>query len=105
MRADLLFRDEVYAIIGAAMEVHNIASAGYTEPLCQEMMEIELRLRGIPFEAQKQLTISYKGHPLTKYYVADLVCFRRVLVELKAISQLTEREEAQLLNYMKMTGL
>jgi len=105
MRADLLFKDEVYAIVGAAMEVHNVASAGYTEPLYQEMMEIELRLRCIPFEAQKQLTITYKGHPLSKYYIADLVCFGRVLVELKAISQLTDREEAQLINYLKMTGL
>jgi GxxExxY protein len=105
MRADLLFKDEVYAVVGAAMEVHNVASAGYTEPLYQEMMEIKLRLRGIPFEPQKQLTIAYKGHPLTKYYIADLVCFGNVLVELKAISQLTEREEAQLLNYLKMTGL
>jgi GxxExxY protein len=105
MRADLLFKDEVFAIVGAAMEVHNIASAGYTEPLYQEMLEIELRLRGISFEAQKQLKITYKGHPLSKYYVADLVCFGSVLVELKAISQLTNREEAQLINYLKMTGL
>src|SRR3954465_5895138 len=105
MRDDLLFKDEVYSIVGAAMEVHNVASAGYTEPLYQEMMEIELRLRGVPFEPQKELRITYKGHTLTKYYIADLVCFGSVLVELKALAQLTKREEAQLLNSLKRTGL
>jgi GxxExxY protein len=105
MKDDLLLRDEVYAIIGAAMEVHNEAGAGYTEPIYQEMMEIELRLRGIPFERQKPLRLTYKGNPLEKLYIADLLCYATVLVELKAVERLTRREEAQILNYLKMTGI
>jgi GxxExxY protein len=105
MASELLLKDEVYAIIGAAMEVHNQAGAGYTEPLYQEMLELELSLRQIPFEPQKRLQVSYKGHVLQKYYVADLVCYESVLVELKAVERVTNREEAQILNYLKMTGL
>jgi GxxExxY protein len=102
---ELLFKEEVYAIVGAAMEVYNVAGSGYTEPSYQEMMEIELGLRGIAFEAQKELRLTYKGRPLKRFYVADLVCYGNIIVELKAIERLTNREHAQILNYLKMTGL
>lgn len=105
MPEELLLKEEVYAIIGAAMEVHNEMGAGFSEPIYQESMEIELGLRGIPFEPQKILHVSYKGRRLSKHYVADLVCFGQVLVEIKALSQMTTREESQLLNYLKATGL
>ena len=105
MRDDLLFKEEVYAIMGAAMEVHNVFGAGFSEGVYQEAMEIELALRAIPFEAQKRLQIQYKGHFLKKEYCADLICFNSVLVEIKAIDRLTKREEAQLLNYFKATGI
>jgi GxxExxY protein len=78
---------------------------GFLEPVYQEALEIELRRRGIPFEAQKQLAIYYKGQPLEKKYVADLVCFGQVIAELKGCEGLTGREEAQLLNYMKMARM
>jgi GxxExxY protein len=105
MREELLLKEEVYAIVGAAMEVHNEMSAGYSESIYQESMEIELGLRGIPFEPQKILHVSYKDRVLSKHFVADLVCYGQVLVELKALNQLTGREESQLLNYLKATGL
>jgi GxxExxY protein len=104
-RADLLLRDEVYAIIGAAMEVHTEFGAGFLEPAYQEAMELELTLRGVPFEAQKVLNILYKGYVLKKQYCADLVCYGQIIVEIKALKELTGREEAQLLNYLKATGL
>ena len=68
-------------------------------------MERELRARGIPFEAQKPIDVRYKGEPLGKQYFADLLCYRQVLVELKALSRLSGNEQAQLLNYLKATGL
>jgi GxxExxY protein len=102
---ELLLRDEVYAIVGAAMEVHNEMGAGYSEAVYQEAMEIELALRNIPFEPMKILRVSYKGHLLIKHFVADLVCYGQVLVELKALNQMTTREESQILNYLKATGL
>src|SRR5258708_25817908 len=65
---------------------------------------MELRRRGIPFESQCQLLIRYKGEPLLKGYVADLVCFGQIIVELKACDRLIGADEAQILNYMKATG-
>src|SRR5688572_29296336 len=98
--SELLLKEAVYVIVGAAMEVYNQLGSGFLEPIYQEAMEIELKQRGIPFERQKELIIFYKGIPLTKRYVADFVCEGPVLVELKAMEKLTSREEAQLLNYM-----
>ncbi len=100
---DLLFAKEVYAIIGAAMEVHNVLGAGFLEPVHQEAMEIELSSRSVPFEAQKVLQIAYKDRVLCKQYLADLVCYGQIIVELKALKELTSREEAQMLNYLKAT--
>ena len=101
---ELLFRDEVYAIIGAAIDVHKDLGNGFLEAVYQEAMERELTTRGIPFEPQKSLRIRYKGDWLNKEYFADLVYFGSVIVELKVIKALTNREEAQLLHYLKATG-
>lgn len=103
--AELIFKDEVYAIVGAAMEVHRILGHGFLEPIYQEAMEIESKLRGLPFESQKVLQIHYKEHWLKKEYVADLVYFGKIIVELKALDALTTREEGQILNYLKATGM
>lgn len=101
----LLMKDETYAVVGAAMEVYNVLGPGFLEAIYQEALELELRDRGIPLEAQKPLTITYKGRPLQKQYVADLVCYRCLIAELKAMEKLTTKEEAQLLNYMHATGI
>ena len=102
---DLILKDEVYAIVGAAIEVHRELGPGFLEPVYQEAMEIELKSRNIPFESQKRLLICYKGHQLQKEYAADLVCYEQIIVELKALDRLSGKEEAQLLNYLKATGL
>ena len=102
---ELLLKDEVYAIVGAAIEVHRELGRGFLEPVYQEALEIELQSRGIAFESQKRLLIHYKGHQLRKEYVADLVCYDQVIVELKALDRLSGKEQAQILNYLKATGL
>lgn len=102
--AELLFRDEVYSIIGAAIEVHKELGFGFLEAVYQEAMELELRQRSVPFDAQVPLTILYKGLRLKKEYVADLVCYGQIIVELKALDRLSGREESQLLNYLKATS-
>lgn len=102
---DLLFRDEVYAIIGAAIEVHRELGPGFLEAIYQEALERELALRKISFRPQQELVIRYKGQPLDKKHLCDLVCFDKVLVELKALDRLTGREEAQVLNYLKAADL
>jgi len=101
----LLYKDEVYALIGAAMEVYNVLGPGFFEAVYQEALGIEFTVRQIPFSPQQELRIRYKGRYLNKFYVADFVVFDRIIVELKALKQLTSREEAQLLNYLKATGL
>jgi GxxExxY protein len=102
---ELIFKDDVYAVVGAAMEVHRVLGHGFLEPVYQEAAEMELARRKIPFEAQKSVKIVYKGETLKKEFVADLICFGKIVVELKVQDSLSGREEAQVLNYLKATGL
>jgi GxxExxY protein len=105
MESELLMKDEVYQVVGAAFAVMNELGSGYLEPVYQESMELELSLRSISFEPQKLIYIQYKGVTLKKYYCADLLCFGKLLVELKVQECLTGREMAQVLNYLKATGI
>ena len=100
---ELLFREEVHAIVGAACEVYNTLGPGFLEAVYQEALELEFTDRMVPFTAQRPLTITYKGHQLTKTYVPDLICYDGIIVELKAVEQLVPADHAQLLNYMKAT--
>ena len=102
---ELIFKEEVYAIVGAAMEVHREKGCGFSEPVYQECMEIELANRNVPAEAQKEMKIFYKGRLLQKTYLADFVAYGKIIVELKALDKLTPREEAQVINYLKSSGL
>ncbi len=102
--AQLILKEEVYAIVGAAMDVYNELGAGFLEQVYQEAFEIELSLRNIPFEAQKELPIYYKEHRLKKSYFADFVDYDKIVVEIKALDRLTSKEESQLLHYLKATG-
>src|SRR5262245_61832168 len=87
------------------MEVHKHMGVGFLEAVYQEVMELELGFRGIPFEPQKALKIHYKGVCLQKEYSPDFVCYGQLIVEIKALDHLSGKEEAQLLNYLKATHL
>jgi GxxExxY protein len=95
---------QTYAIIGAAMEVHRHLGCGFLEPVYQEAMAIELAVRSIPFMPQHECPIDYKGHRRETYYKPDFICFGEVVVELKALGRLSSVEEAQVINYLKVTG-
>jgi GxxExxY protein len=102
---ELLLKDEVYQIVGAAIDVYNELKSGFLESVYQAAMELELSLRKIPFKRQCPLTLLYKGIALKKQFVADLICFDQVLVEIKAIETTGKREQAQVINYLRSTGL
>jgi GxxExxY protein len=102
---ELILKDEVYAVVGAAFEVYWQLGNGFLEPVYQEAFAIELKRRSIPFEAKKRLTIQYKGQCLLKEYEADLVCYDQIVVELKSEIGLSARDVSQLINYLKATGL
>ncbi len=94
-----------YAIIGAAMEVHRNLGCGFLESVYQEAFAIELMDRQIPFRHEVELSIRYKGRVLARRFRADFVCFDSVIVELKALAALTGADDAQVLNYLKSTGV
>jgi GxxExxY protein len=94
-----------YKIIGAAMEVHKELGCGFLEPVYQEALEWGFSIQQIPFKSQPVIEISYKGRPLNKKYQPDFICFEEIILEIKAISNLSGLEEAQLINYLKATGL
>ena len=101
---ELILKEEVYAIVGAAMEVYWQLGRGFLEPVYQEALDIEFRRRGIPYDAQKDVVILYKGEALKKKYVADFICYGQIIIELKALECLGGREVGQLLNYLKATS-
>ena len=102
---ELILKDAVFAIIGAAIEVHRVLGSGFLEPVYKEAMEIESASRILPFESQKILRIDYKGRLLKKEYIADLIYYNQIIVELKALDKLTGKEESQILNYLKATKM
>jgi len=101
----LLFKDECYAIQGAVFEVYREMGCGFLEAVYQECLENELAVRSIPYVSQQELKLNYKGEPLRQTYKPDLICYGNIIVELKALSSTTGEHKAQVLNYLKATGM
>jgi GxxExxY protein len=102
---EILFKEESYAIVGAAMEVHRTLGKGFLESVYQESLGVEFKKRQIPFCREHLLELFYKGDKLSKYFVADFICFEKIVLELKSVSFLTNDHEAQVFNYLKATKL
>ena len=100
----IYYKEESYNVIGAAMHVYNTLGIGFLEAVYQEALAIELKKRGIPFEREKELTVTYEGVTLQQTYRADFVCYGKIIVELKAVSALEDIHRAQVHNYLKATG-
>ena len=102
---ELIYPDETYAIQGAIFEVYKNVGTGFLEGVYQECLEIELASRSIPFVSQKDINICYKGKVLSQKYRADIVCYDKIILELKAVKQLLPEHHAQLHNYLKATNM
>ena len=102
---NMIYADEVYVIQGALYEVYKNTGIGFLENVYQECLELELAQRGIPFVAQKDIDIYYKGEKLSQKYRADIVCFNKIILELKAVKQLLPEHHAQLHNYLRATNM
>ena len=94
----MIFEKESFAINGAMFEVHRQLGPGLAEKVYQEALEIELKLRNIPFEREKVFKIEYKNNVLNQHYVADFVCYDKIIVELKAVDVISDIHRAQLIN-------
>lgn len=101
----MLFKEESYQIIGAAMEVHRQLGCGFVEAVYQEALEDELQLRNIPYEREKELDITYKGKVLSKTFKADFICYGKIILELKAVKEFTDEHYAQIYNYLRASNL
>jgi len=101
---DIILPDESYRLIGACFEVYKDKGHGFLEAVFQECLELELGDQGIPFQPQSQLPLTYKGRPLKTRYVADFLCYEKVILEIKAVDKLADEHRAQLLNYLNATG-
>jgi GxxExxY protein len=104
MQTEPLFKEESYKIVGACFEVYREKGCGFLEPVYQECLEIELRVQGIPFLAQKPLALTYRGIPLRSVYQPDFICYNSIVLEIKAVKENADEHRAQLLNYLKATG-
>ena len=100
--AELIYKEEAYEIVGAAMEVYYTMGLGFLEPIYQEALAVEFSTRGIPFEREKRLELFYKGTRLNKTYSPDFVCYGEIVLELKVMPRVTGIEASQLINYLKI---
>lgn len=101
---DELFKEEGYQLMGAAFEVYNEQGSYLSEDIYQASLEQELAARGLPFDPHRQLDVFYKGIKLDPTFIPDLVVFDEIIVELKAVKKLLPEHEAQLINYLAITG-
>lgn len=90
--------------MGACFAVHNEMGAAFLEAVFQECLELEFKSRNIPYQRQQPLAIRYRGTLLRQTYVADFVCFGKIIVELKAVDEMADEHRAQILNYLAATG-
>lgn len=104
-KVEILYKEESFNIVGAAMEVHRIIGCGFTEPIYQKALEEEFKLRGIPYQREKTIHVTYKGKVLSRDFRPDFICYDKIIVELKAVDDLVDEHFSQVYNYLKATGL
>lgn len=100
---ELIYKDESYTIMGACFTVYKEMGCGFLESVYQECLEIEFEFQHIPFESQKELRLAYRQRPLKQTFIPDFLCYDKIIVEIKAVSKLTNEHRAQVQNYLNVT--
>ena len=103
-KAELIYKDESYAIIGACFAVYKDKGCGFHEPVYHKCLEIELEFQGIPFLSKPLQTLRYRGRTLVQTFNPDFLCYEKIILEIKAVSALVDEHWAQVLNYLAATG-
>lgn len=101
--ADLIYKDECFAILGACFEVHNNLGRGFLEVVYKDALEIEFKLRGIPYQREKKFVVEYKEHVLEHFFVADFVIYDKIILEVKSRRYVVEENYDQSINYLAIT--
>ena len=100
----IIFKNESYKLIGICMEVHNQLGPGFLEIVYKDALEYELQLAGIPFEREKEYCVNYKKRILPHKFYADFIVYDKIILEVKAVSEIYDKAIAQALNYLKVSG-
>jgi len=100
---EIVFKEESYKLVGACFAVYKNKGCGFTEPIYQECMELELRHQNIPYVSQPEVQLEYKGRLLRQHFKPDFICFDKIILELKAVSNLIDEHRAQAMNYLNAT--
>jgi GxxExxY protein len=103
-RAELIYKEESYAVIGACFAVYKDKGCGFHEPVYHECLEIELEFQGIPFLSKPPQTLQYRGRTMIQTFSPDFLCYEKVILEIKAVSVLVDEHRGQVLNYLSATG-
>ena len=101
---EIVYKEESYRIMGACFEAYKEMGCGFLEAVYQECLEMEFAAQGIPFVPQAELGLKYKGRVLKQIYVPDFICFDKIILEIKAVTELSDVHRAQVHNYLKSTG-
>ena len=101
----IIYKKESYDIIGCCIEVHKELGSGFLELVYHEALVLELDAKFIPYEREKELKITYKGVDLQKRYFADFICYNDIILEIKAVNELSNVHVSQVLNYLKATNM
>ena len=103
-KEELIYKDESYTIIGACFAVDKDKGCGFLEPVYHECLEIELEFQRIPFLSKRPQTLQYRGRTLVQTFSPDFICYNKIVLEIKAVSEFIDEHRAQLLNYLSATG-
>ena len=103
-KAELIYKDESYTIIGACFAVYKDKGCGFLKPVYHECLEIELEFQRIPFLSKRAQTLQYRGRTLVQTFSPDFICYNKIVLEIKAVFELIDEHRAQLLNYLSATS-